>query len=178
MSRASTSAVRRTKAFLRPSGLHQTSISHHIPTIIGQNLSPNSRNPNAPDQSVDLDTVDIVELLDGILDLSLVRLDVDNEDQGVVLLNLLHGRLGVQRVHDDLELVQPRHMGNALAGVLGLARELEGVGPVESNRGADFLVDLGVHTLKGGLLRVGGLLGGRLGPYSQRKHHPSAICNP
>jgi hypothetical protein len=47
-----------------------------------------------PDERVDLDRVDLVELLDGVLDLALVRLDVDDEDEGVVLLNLLLDRRG------------------------------------------------------------------------------------
>lgn len=119
----------------------------------------------APDEGVDLDGINIVHLLDGILDLALVRLDVDNEDEGVVLLDLLHGGLGVQGVNDDPVLVEPRSMVDGLAGVFGLARELEGLGAVESDRGADLLVDVGVRTLEGRLLRVGGLLGGRLRPW-------------
>lgn len=37
------------------------------------------------DQSVDFDNVDLVELLQRLLDLSLVGLDVDDEDEGVAL---------------------------------------------------------------------------------------------
>ena len=51
----------------------------------------------SPDEGVDLGSLNIVQLLNSLLDLTLVRLDVDNEDKGVVLLNLLHGRLRVQR---------------------------------------------------------------------------------
>ncbi len=58
-----------------------------------------------PDKGVDLNGVDIVELLQRLLDLSLVCLDINNENQGVILLNLLHGTLGVQRVDDDLVLI-------------------------------------------------------------------------
>lgn len=46
------------------------------------------------DEGVDLDGVDLVQLLDGVLNLSLVRLDVDDEDEGVVLLDLLLGGKG------------------------------------------------------------------------------------
>lgn len=117
---------------------------------------------NAPDQGVDLDGIDIVELLDRILDLPLVRLDVDNEDEGVVLLNLLHRGLGVERVDDDLVLIKAGSMGNALARVTRGAGKLEGLRAVEGDRVADLGLDLGVGALQGSLLRVGGLLSGRL----------------
>ena len=78
------------------------------------------------DQGVDLDNVDLVELLEGLLDLGLVRLDIDNENEGVVLLELLHGRLGVQGVHNDLVLVEAGLMGDRLAVVLGWPGQSEG----------------------------------------------------
>ena len=40
------------------------------------------------DEGVDLDAVDIVLLLEGGSNLTLVGLDIDDEDEGVVLLNL------------------------------------------------------------------------------------------
>lgn len=119
---------------------------------------------NQPDQGVDLDTVNVVELLDRVLDLPLVCLDVDNEDKGVVLLNLLHGGLGVQGVDNDLVLVEPGNVGNALAGVLWVAGQREGLWAVEGSRETDLAGNLGVSTLEGGLLRIGSLLaGGGLG---------------
>ena len=60
-----------------------------------------------PDESVDLGDVDIVQLLDRGLDLVLVRLDVADEDERVVVLDLLHRRLGRQRVLDDVVRVHP-----------------------------------------------------------------------
>lgn len=51
---------------------------------------------HTPDESVDLCGLDIIQLLDGVLDLTLVGLDIHDEDQGVVFLNLLHGRFRVQ----------------------------------------------------------------------------------
>ena len=81
-----------------------------------------------PDQSVDLDSLDIVKLLDGILDLTLVRLDVNDEDEGVVLLDLLHGRLGVQRVNDGAVSIHTGEREDSLALVLGLAGESKGLG--------------------------------------------------
>lgn len=50
-----------------------------------------------PDEGVDLDGVDLVDLLDGVLDLPLVGLDVNDEDEGVVLLNLLNSGAKPQR---------------------------------------------------------------------------------
>ena len=96
---------------------------------------------SVPDEGVDLDGVNIVKLLESSLNLPLVGLGVDDEDKGVVLLNLLHGALGVERVKNDLVLVEARLMGNTLAGVLGRARELEGLGTVEGRRKTD-LADL------------------------------------
>lgn len=112
-----------------------------------------------PDEGVDLDGVNIVELLDSILDLTLVGLEVDNEDQCVVLLNLLHGALGVEWVDDALELVEAVGVWDSLAWVLWLTGELEGLWAVESGRCEDSLVDLSLHALESGLAGSGGLCG-------------------
>lgn len=101
-----------------------------------------------PDKGVDLDGVNIVELLKSLLDLALVGLDVDNEDEGVVLLNLLHRALGVERVDDDLVLIQAGLVRNALAGVLGRAREDQGLRAVEGRRETDLAGLVGVHLLR------------------------------
>lgn len=102
-----------------------------------------------PDQGVDLDGVDVVELLQGLLDLGLVGLDVDDEDEGVVLLNLLHGALGVEGVDDDLVLVETGLVRDRLAGVLGGAGDNESLGAVEGGRVADLglLVGVGLRSL-------------------------------
>lgn len=134
MSRASTSGVSRAKAFFDPSGLLEL-----IRDWFPKRYAPRSvtwRNP-IPDESVDLDSVDIVQLLESDLDLPLVGFDVDDEDQGVVLLNLLHRALGVERVEDDLVRVEASAMGDGLAGVLGRSGELESLGAVEGGGGAD-----------------------------------------
>ena len=90
-----------------------------------------------PDQGVDLDGVNVVELLEGLLDLALVGLGVDDEDKGVVLLNLLHGALGVERVDDDLAGIEARLGWNRLARVLRRTREREGLWEVEGRALAD-----------------------------------------
>ena len=94
-----------------------------------------------PDQGVDLDGVNVVELLEGLLDLALVGLGVDDENEGVVLLNLLHGALGVERVDDDLGGIEAGLVGDALARILGRARQLERLGLVEGGAKAN-LADL------------------------------------
>ena len=51
---------------------------------------------HSPDEGVNLRGLNIVQLLNSILDLTLVRLDVNDENESVVLLNLLHRRLRVK----------------------------------------------------------------------------------
>ena len=60
-----------------------------------------------PDECVDFGDIDVVQLLDGVLDLVLVGLDVNDEHQCVVVLDLLHGRLRRQGELDDGIVVQP-----------------------------------------------------------------------
>ena len=67
-----------------------------------------------------LGDVDVVQLLDSRLDLVLVGLDVADEDQGVVVLDLLHGRLSGQRVLDDGVSIHLIPLGGRLPGVLGV----------------------------------------------------------
>ena len=86
---------------------------------------------SVPDECVDLDGVDIVLLLERILDLPLVRPRSHDEDKCVVLLDLLHRTLGVQRVDQDLVLVDASVACDGLARVLWCARELKGLGTVE-----------------------------------------------
>jgi hypothetical protein len=82
------------------------------------------RKLNRPDKGVDLDCIDVIKLLQSLLDLSLVGFDINNENQSVVLLNLLHGALGVERVDDDLVLIKTGLVRNGLSWVLGRAGEL------------------------------------------------------
>lgn len=109
-----------------------------------------SSNLSVPDEGVELDGLDVVEGLKSSLDLALVGLGVDDEDEGVVLLDHLHGALGVERVDDDLGGIEARLTRDAAAGVGRGARELEGLREVEGGAGADLA----------GLVRVD-LLGNR-----------------
>lgn len=93
---------------------------------------------NLPDQGVDLDGVNVVKLLESLLDLPLVRLDIHNEDEGVVLLDLLHRTLGVERVNDDLAGIEARLAWDRSARVFGRTREREGLRLVEGGALANF----------------------------------------
>ena len=53
------------------------------------------------DESIDLLALNIVQLLDGRLDLTLVGLDVNNENKSVGILNELHGRFRRQWILDN-----------------------------------------------------------------------------
>ena len=65
----------------------------------------------------------------------LVGLDVADEDQGVVVLDLLHGRLGGERVLDDVVSIHPVPGGGRLAWVLRSPGWPEGLGTVELHTG-------------------------------------------
>jgi len=69
-------------------------------------------------QGVNLGDVDVVQLLDSALDLMLVGLDVTDEDQGVVILNLLHSWLSGKGVLNDVVSVHLVPLGGRLPGVL------------------------------------------------------------
>ena len=66
-----------------------------------------------------------------------VSLDVTDEDKGVVVLYLLHGRLGGQGVLDDVVCVHAVPAGGGLARVLGSPGGSEGLWPVELHTGSD-----------------------------------------
>ena len=69
--------------------------------------------------------------------MSLVCLDIHDEDKGVVLLNLLHSALGVERVDDDLAGIETWLRWDRLAWVLWRTREGEGLREVERSALSD-----------------------------------------
>lgn len=93
--------------------------------------------PCLPDKSVDLDCVNVVELLESLFDLPLVCLDINDEHKGVVLLNHLHGTLGVERVYDDLAGIESWLRNNRLARVTWCSRKCEGLWSVEGGVQSD-----------------------------------------
>jgi len=128
MSSASTSGVSFANAFFDPSGLHRC---QHVSTT-------STRHQYIPNQSVDLDAIHIIQLLQRLLDLPLIRLDIHNEHQRIVLLNLLHRTFSVQRVDNHLAGIEARDMRDGFARVRGSALETQGLGSVEGGAGAHF----------------------------------------
>lgn len=110
-------------------------------------------------EGVDLEGLDIVKLLDGLLDLVLVGSSVDLEDEGVGVLNLLDGTLGVDVRDDDLVGVESWKVGNRLAEVLRVLWELQSLWSSEGGGGSDREDLVAVDTLSDGLLSLLGLLG-------------------
>lgn len=110
------------------------------------------------DQGVDLEAVNVVKLLEGKLDLSLVGLDVNDEDEGVVLLHLLHGALSVERVDDNLVLIETRLVGDRSTRVLGSTAGDQGLGAVEGGAVASLDLLVGVGALESGLGSLSGLV--------------------
>lgn len=98
-------------------------------------------------ERVDRRGLDVVKLLHGLLDLVLVGTDIGNEDEGLVVLNLLHGRLGREGVLDNGKLIKDALGLDSVAGVLGLAGDRKRLGEVEGHRGAEV-----ASTLRGGAL--------------------------
>jgi len=123
------------------------------------------------DQGVDLEAVNVVKLLEGKLDLSLVGLDINDEDEGVVLLHLLHGALSVERVDDNLVLIETRLVGDRSTRVLGSTAGDQGLGAVEGGAVASLNLLVGVGALKSGL----GSLSGLVASCSQKKASAIAL---
>lgn len=107
------------------------------------------------DEGVNLDGLDVVHLLNGILDLVLVGVDVDDEDEGVVGLNLGHGSLGGERIAEDGVLIQAGLAGDRSTGVGRLASSDQSGRTAEASGVEDTALTSRELTLDGGLL--GGL---------------------
>ncbi len=119
------------------------------------------------DEGVNLDGLDLVESVDGALDLGLGGLRVDEEGEGVVFLNLLHGHVSDEGVADDAELV-PRGLDDLSVGVglVGLGAAV-GVGTTELRASVSLALGDADDLLGGGggllNLLASGSLGGSLG---------------
>ena len=81
--------------------------------------------------------------------MSLVGLNVDNEDKRVAVLDKLHGRLGGQGVLDDGMVTKSVLSWCALVLVLGLSGVLKSLGLVEVNLCVDSGSLLGDALLQG-----------------------------
>lgn len=111
-----------------------------------------------PNESVHLDSVNIVELLDGLLDVMLAGTDITDKDERIMIFNLAHGRFSVKGELQDGKLIQPSFLGDSLTGVLGGTGELEGLGEVETGAGVDLADGLGLGSTDDGLAGGLGLL--------------------
>ena len=83
------------------------------------------------DKSVYSVSFNSIKLLDGILDLTLVALNVNNENKGIGVLDQLHGRFGGQRILDDRVLVQDVLLGGRLCSILGCLGKVNSLSTVE-----------------------------------------------
>lgn len=106
------------------------------------------------DEGVDLVHVHLVHLLHCLFDLGLCGARVAQEHKGVIIFDLLHALLGVERVLEHAEAVHGLVGLDRLAGVLGGASELECFRLVERRR--DDLFNSALERL---LARVRGLDG-------------------
>ena len=77
----------------------------------------------------------------------LVGLDVTDEDEGVVVLNLLHGRLSGERVLDDVVGVHPVPAGGRLAWILRGPGRTEGLGTVELHAGPHLVSKVNINEI-------------------------------
>ncbi len=98
------------------------------------------------DESVDSVTFNLVQILHCLLNLAFVRLNVDNENKGVAILNELHRGFCSERVFDDA-MAQLVLVLDTFSGIFRLALKRQGLGSIE--------VDLGVDPCA--LLRLGAL---------------------
>jgi hypothetical protein len=90
-----------------------------------------------PDQSINLGNLDVIQLLDSILDLSLVSQKIDYENKGIVVFDLFHSRFGSQWRFDDAVLVHFVAGWHGLASILWSTSQLKGLWLVEVHLGAD-----------------------------------------
>ena len=76
-------------------------VSHIEGVVVGGQADVGLLLAVGADKGIDLLALNLVHLGHGVLNLAFVRFEVDDEDKSVVVLDLLHGRLGGERVFDD-----------------------------------------------------------------------------
>jgi len=91
------------------------------------------------DERVDFGNIDLVKLLHRLLDLRLVGLKIDDEDEGVVVLDLLHGGFGGERVADDRIGVHAISVRCTILGELGRSLEPQSLRATELDGSSHFL---------------------------------------
>jgi len=118
------------------------------------------------DERVDFGNVDLVKLLHRLFNLGLVGLKIDDEDEGVVVLDLLHGGFGGERITDDGVGVHAIAVRRRILGELGRPFESQSLGATELDGSSDLLhasSETAFDDLLLGRQRLGG--GGRLGHF-------------
>lgn len=93
------------------------------------------------DEGVNLCSLDVVELLDGFANLTLVGLYIHNEYERIVLFNLFHRALGVEWRDDGAVLVHSWCMRDRCAWIFGCTGQTECLWTVEGDRGACLALD-------------------------------------
>lgn len=92
-----------------------------------------------PNQCVNFLGLNVIHLLYCIFYLFLISTDVNNENQGIVVLNLLHCRLCSKRILENLVMIQFVSWRSTDARILRVPVLLQCSGPMEGNFGADLL---------------------------------------
>lgn len=119
------------------------------------------------DEGVDLCNIDVVHGLDGVCDLGLGCAARNDKDEGVVVLNVLHGGFGGERESQNRELVGLLRRNSRPAEVLGRSVKGKRRRTAERNLGQN-LLRRGLHALLHGLCGSLGLCGsGVLGSHSE-----------
>jgi hypothetical protein len=91
------------------------------------------------DQSVNRLNLDLIQRLNGILDLLLGSQNVADEGEGINVLNLLHGSFSGKRRNNNSVLVHLVQMGDRFPGELRGLGELSGLRLEEAHVAANFL---------------------------------------
>ena len=98
-----------------------------------------SSNYGLPDQSVHFLGLNVIHLLDCSFDFLLVSTNVNNEHQGIVVLNLFHCRLSSKWVLQNLIVVQLISRSCTDAWILGVSLLFQCPGTVKCNLCPDLL---------------------------------------
>ena len=139
--------------FREPGALsHNTDLVGNVESVlIASNDDVCFLEPIGSHEGVHSRDLDVVEFLASFLDHWLVRSSVNDEHQGVVVLDGLDGTLCAQRVLYDRVLVPGLLLLNALPGILGGTGECQSLGSSEGGVGPDLVLSDTVASLLDGV---------------------------
>lgn len=132
------------------------SVGHVQSVVVSSQLDVSLLGAVGSHKSVDLLDINLVQLLDGLLDVLLVGLEGDLQHQSVTVLNLLDGGLRGNRRLDHLVSIELGGLNDS-SGVLGRLGQFESHGSVETGGSSGLLGLLGVGALQRRLLSGSGL---------------------